>query len=183
MDITRDNGSVVADINGCYPMSVTATDALRLGSTSAGGLYDQSGVDALNQPENCFRVTAGYFEDYSVTLTPSVGFSWSRNSWPEFKGLTCAGTTFAAADQVDVCEMLEEEVALMDEGSASVIPVVNNGGVETEADQIKLTGFDLTLPIDRTRWATLMYYDSTTSAGSDMEDLYDGAHQLSLIHI
>jgi hypothetical protein len=75
--------------------------------------------------------------------------------------------------------MLEDEIALMDDGTASAIPVVSvgvdpetasNGG--TIANQAKLAGFDLSLPVEQTRWKTLFYADTTTGARHDELDLY-----------
>ena len=185
VDITTDAGAAgevtVVDIAGCEPTS--------------NALYIGTGPSALRQPEECFRITSepgdAFFADYSVTVTPSAGLSWSRNTWPQIpKGAAqkCAGTTFVAAEQVDVCELLEDEVALMDEGSIKAIPVVSSvvgtgaatipSGTGTAvgatgANQVKLAGFDLELADDQTQWKHLMYYDTTTRTRNDMGNLYD----------
>ena len=175
-NIDKDAGdTVVVDIEGSYPLTIPA-DAL---ATTMPVLYGKAGVDALDQPEESARYNAEFLEDYSVTITPGTGFSWSKISWPQFKGLKCTGTTVAFADQVDVCEMLEDEVALMDDGTASVIAVINNGDradleVRPTADEFKLNGFDLKLPIAQTRWTTLQYYNTRTTNKEDMQDAYDG---------
>jgi hypothetical protein len=172
MSILDAADTVVVDIAGCEPVD--------------HDLYTQPGASALDRPENCARMTSTdddpYFADYSVTLTPSAGLGWSRNAWPQIPksaAQKCAGTTFAVSDQVDVCEMLEDEVALMDEGTASAIPVVSIGGDSpagqgaTRTNQARLMGFDLSLPIDQTRWTSLSYYDTTTANKRDMDDVYD----------
>ena len=55
--------------------------------------------------------------------------------------------------------------------------VINNADratVATEADEFKLNGFDLKLPIAQTRWTTLQYYNTRTTNKEDMQDAYDG---------
>ena len=66
---------------------------------------------------NCRGVThANYLEGYSLEIQPQASVTWagSRVNWPEdddpFEDLDCAGVTVDAADQVDVCELFEEEV-------------------------------------------------------------------------
>ncbi len=168
-------GNVVVDIAGCE-------DVMH-------ALYTMEGPSALDKPEECSRVlsTSGYayYRDYSVTITPSAGLSWSRNTWPQIPrgaAARCSGTTFMASDQVDVCELLEDEVALIDEGTVMAIPVVSVGDplpttpAQTNVNatnQAKLQGFDLKLPIDPTRWKHLRYNDDTTAARYDDLDLYD----------
>ena len=164
--------TVVVDITGCEP--------------GIHALYTAPGVSSLDMPENCARVTSkdgdAYAGDYSVTVTPSAGLSWSRNTWPQIPSgaaAKCAGTTFVAAEQVDVCELLEDEVALMDEGTATAIPVVSVGGDTTtgvnatRSNQAKLMGFDLMLPISQTQWKHLIYNDDTTTTKRDTQNLYN----------
>ena len=154
-------------------------------------LYIAAGPSSLDKPENCARVTSksgdAFFGDYSVTLTPSAGLSWSRNAWtqiPRGAAARCDGTTFVASEQVDVCELLEDEVALMDDGSVKAIPVVSATGSDgaatianttgaTVGNQVKLAGFDLELADDQTQWKHLIYYDTTTPTRWDTGNLYD----------
>ena len=80
-----------------------------------------------------------------------------------------------------MCQLLEDEIALLDEGSVSAhtcrfrrrndSPAGVNGA--TRANQVKLQGFDLELSDDQTQWKHLMYYDTTTATKRDMGDLYD----------
>ena len=171
-DIKDAAGNIVVDIDACEPLT--------------HDLYTKEGPSALNRPENCARVlsTSGYayYGDYSVTITPSAGLSWSRNSWdqiPTGAAARCSGTTFVASEQVDVCELLEEEVALIDDGTVTAIPVVSVGGASPAGqgadreNQAKLQGFDLMLPVDPTQWKHLRYNDDTTAARYDDLDLYD----------
>ena len=90
----------------------------------------------LRRPESCMRVitddttscdaasgtgcagaTRGnYLEGYSLEVQPQASVTWagSRVNWPRgqdpFEDLDCAGVTVEAADQVDICELFEEEV-------------------------------------------------------------------------
>ena len=66
---------------------------------------------------NCAGATRGnYLEGYSLEVQPQASVTWagSRVNWPRgqdpFDGLDCAGMTVEASDQVDVCELFEEEV-------------------------------------------------------------------------
>ncbi len=65
----------------------------------------------------CGSVTrANHLEGYSLLVQPQASVTWegSRVNWPEdgdpFEDLDCAGFTVSASDQVDVCELFEEEV-------------------------------------------------------------------------
>ena len=66
---------------------------------------------------NCRGAThANYLEGYTLEIQPQASVTWagSRVNWPRgddpFEDLDCAGVTVNAADQVDVCELFEEEV-------------------------------------------------------------------------
>ena len=185
-DITDSSDNVVVGINACE-LDESAT----MGTPNP--LYTQTGLDAVHKPEECARVTSSsdlpYFADYSVTVTPSAALAWSSNTWtqiPAAAARKCAGTTFAASDDIDVCELLEDEVALMDDSGVAATPVVMFGtspshlAASTERvnaeDQSRLAGFDLQLPIDQTRWMTLTYYDTTTRGQEDTADLYDQSY-------
>ncbi len=82
-----------------------------------------------SQPDECFRVrvdgTLGasrpnsslrltnYLDGYSVEVSPKdEALTWGKVDWKEgaLKDLKCQPVSFAAAEQVDVCDLLEEEV-------------------------------------------------------------------------
>ena len=65
----------------------------------------------------CAGATRGnYLEGYSLQIQPQASVTWAGSSvkWPSgqdpFEDLDCAGVTVEASDQVDVCELFEEEV-------------------------------------------------------------------------
>ena len=74
---------------------------------------------SVTLPDECFRISANgvnYLADYSVELA-AVGsaVSWGSVDWGEgednpFDGLSCETMTVAAADEVDVCALFEDEV-------------------------------------------------------------------------
>ncbi len=82
----------------------------------------------VHRPDECFRVRAdaglrrpdidgpegiiNYLDGYRVEVSPGEPLLWGKVGWKEgpLKDLKCAPVSFAAADQVDVCELLEEEV-------------------------------------------------------------------------
>ena len=104
------------------------------GSYATFGNPGSSG--SLRRPESCMRVitddttscdassgqgcagaTRGnYLDGYSLEVKPQASVTWagSRVNWPRgqdpFEDLDCAGVTVEASDQVDVCELFEEEV-------------------------------------------------------------------------
>ena len=93
-------------------------------------------ASAIHRPNACFRIIlddttgctnsfgtgcsgatrADYLEGYSLQVQPQASVTWfdSQVNWPEgedpFEDLDCAGYTVTATDQVDVCELFEEEV-------------------------------------------------------------------------
>ena len=103
---------------------------------SYGTFGDPRSSGSLGRPESCMRVitddttncseasgegcagaTRGnYLDGYSLVVQPQASVTWagSRVNWPRgqdpFDGLDCAGMTVEASDQVDVCELFEEEV-------------------------------------------------------------------------
>ena len=104
------------------------------GSYATFGNPGSSG--SLRRPESCMRIitddttscndvggdgcagaTRGnYLDGYSLEVKPQASVTWagSRVNWPRgqdpFEDLDCAGVTVEASDQVDVCELFEEEV-------------------------------------------------------------------------
>ncbi len=103
-----------------------------------GNLKDACAVDVdysssrsgVQKPDQCFRVRVGgteslvrgpgrarttnHLDGYSVEVSPkdSNSMLWGKVTWKEgpLKDLKCESMSFAAADQVDVCELLEDEV-------------------------------------------------------------------------
>ena len=71
---------------------------------------------SVAKPDGCFRVSTNrinYLADYSIELAAKgSSVSWGSVDWEEspFKDLTCDTVTVAAADEVDVCGLFEEEV-------------------------------------------------------------------------
>ncbi len=164
----------------------TGTDATATAFQDRDGCKDsfyRSG--AVSKPANCFRLMQtedeDFFNQYSVELAPKdAGVAWGEIGWDAFKDLKCEKTAFMAAEEVDVCELLGNEVDGL--GRVSVIPVVSvpasaptgaAAGV-TAGSQAKLTGLDLSISIDKTQWTALQYYDTTTASKTDTDDLYDG---------
>lgn len=77
---------------------------------------DTTSCDA-NSGQGCAGATRGnYLDGYSLEVKPQASVTWagSRVNWPRgqdpFEDLDCAGVTVEASDQVDVCELFEEEV-------------------------------------------------------------------------
>ena len=77
---------------------------------------DTTGCDEASGT-GCTGATRGnYLEDYSLQIQPQAGVTWagSKVKWPSgqdpFEDLDCAGVTVEASDQVDVCQLFEEEV-------------------------------------------------------------------------
>ena len=167
------------DINdGTHTGSRTVIDVDGCTSVNAGsGLYGD-GVGDLDQPGNCFRLSAasGFLSQYSVELSPKdAGVSWGEIAWDAFTDLTCEAKTFVADEQIDVCELLEAEVDEIS-GIMTVTAVVGNGSTGQGHNDVvagRLAGFDLNLPISKTRWTALNYYDTTTTSSLDTDDLYD----------
>ncbi len=100
-------------------------------TTSAGyATISYSGVKRgdVYRPDECFRIRADseagnlsvdgpgivvdYLDGYSVEVSPKDPVIWGKVAWKEgpLKDMKCAPMTFAAADQVDICELFEEEV-------------------------------------------------------------------------
>ena len=87
------------------------------GRTCARIVLDDTSGCASKYGTDCGSVThSNYLDGYSLEVQPQASVTWagSRVDWPEgadpFEGLDCEGFTVAAADQVDVCELFEEEV-------------------------------------------------------------------------
>ena len=89
--------------------------------------YDDGSI--TDRPAGCFRLKgpgtfgrhartdapngANYLAGYSLKLTPSgAGVTWGRVDWEEdpFEDLTCDSTTIQVADELDICDMFQEEV-------------------------------------------------------------------------
>ncbi len=130
-------------------------------SAAAGGVH---------KPAGCFRIAMGdtqpgstsgparfslanYLYGYSVEVSAKdSSVSWGKVKWKEdpFKDLKCAPMTFVAADQVDVCKLLEAEVdqalakgwgdvMLKTEGTGTTTSAsgTTNGGVKLRNWEVK----------------------------------------------
>ena len=102
------------------------------------GSYDLPGADRIQRPRQCFRIVtddtsgqrgaglagrrakgesrADHLAGYTLRVEPRIAAFWvgSRVEWPTgrdpFADEECAPLSFPAADQVDLCELFEEEV-------------------------------------------------------------------------
>ena len=89
------------------------------GRTCARIVLDDTSGCSSKYGSDCGGVThSNYLDGYSLEVQPQASVTWagSRVDWPEgrdpFEGLDCEGFTVSASDQVDVCELFEEEVDL-----------------------------------------------------------------------
>ena len=89
------------------------------GRTCARIILDDTSGCSSKHGTDCGGVThSNYLDGYSLRVQPEASVTWagSRVDWPEgrdpFEGLDCEGFTVSASDQVDVCELFEEEVDL-----------------------------------------------------------------------
>lgn len=101
------------------------------------GSYDIPGADRIQKPRQCFRIVtddtsgqrgaglagrrargesrADHLAGYTLRVEPGITAFWvgSRVEWPTgrdpFADEECAPLSFPAADQVDMCELFEEE--------------------------------------------------------------------------
>ena len=174
---------VVIDVD----VTVDTTETADTQDGCHSSLYKQT-AGGLDEPRNCFRLTQGKNQDflgqYTVELAPKdAGISWGEIAWDAFKDAKCEKRTFMAAEQVNVCELLEEEVDGF--GKVTAIPRVragfdvdtNNTGI-TDANQMILEGFDLKITTKQHRWTVLNYLDDTTKSSSkDVDDLYDQSRE------
>ncbi len=134
VDLKAENISYAPAVQTTQLTGVT-NDRTTASSAKVGNLSDAcveateySGVSGSAQrPNNCFRLrvsgteTAGfvgnprltdYLSSYSVEVSPKDPMLWGKVAWKDgpLKDLKCETMRFAAADQIDVCELLEEEV-------------------------------------------------------------------------
>ena len=94
--------------------ATTETDAL-------GSDYNPANL-SVTKPDGCFRISANgvnYLADYSIELAAAgSAVSWGTVDWTKvyeeganpFMDLTCDTVMVAAADEVDVCALFEDEV-------------------------------------------------------------------------
>ncbi len=173
-------------------------------SAAAGGVH---------KPAGCFRIAMGdtvlgaasgpaqfslanYLYGYSVEVSAKdSSVAWGKVKWKEdpFKDLKCEPMTFMAADQVDVCELLEAEVdqalakgwgdvMLKTEGTGATTSAsgTTNGGVKLRNWEVKAKSatparfkrlfFDDNLNGKVLRTDTGPHYPGTTATG--LQDLY-----------
>ena len=118
-------------------LTLTADNTLVCAGADAGEPYGGSTASALDMPEECFRVNTrgsaktNYFGGYSIELAAKgSAVSWGEIAWDQFKELTCDSKTFAVADEVDVCDLFEDEVdaALEEKWGAATYSIVDTAG-------------------------------------------------------
>ncbi len=111
----------------------------------------QAASGGVHKPDGCFRIAMGgtkeeggqfklanYLSGYSVEVSAKdSSVSWGKVKWKEdpFKDLKCAPMTFAASDQVDICELFEAEVdqALAKGWGDVVLKTDKTSGTDTSA--------------------------------------------------
>ena len=162
----------------------------------------QRSTAGVNMPQSCFRVSSktvlssgkpsgsvNYLSGYSVTMSPSdADVAWGSVKWEEdpFEGmeLECEGSEAMAGAQLDVCELLDDEVATAMGGKMAVEPVMlNRGAPDRRSDRLtRLPSSTRSRSIsppanapERTRFKTLVLdFDGDGKINDDSEwsDLY-----------
>ena len=153
------------------------------------------------QPDNCFRIVDSTLEDYSVELIPGGAITaWGTINWKKyrlddpFEGLTCDSVTFAAADQVDVCAMFEEELdynlknLFTGASSSSTASSTFTIDVRTESNfDNRISGWSVATAggMRSARQFDTVWYDHDGMASTDSIDLYGAAPvpNLDLTHL
>ena len=167
----------------------TAADSLVCAGDGANEPYAGSTADALDMPENCFRVnTRGstktdYFGGYSIELAAtSSAVTWGKVEWEdnpfvdaEGEDLTCDSMTFAASDLVDVCDLFADEVAqALDAGWAgSKGTAVNFVRVaESGEDQSDLMTLEIPAPTSASPYRFATNWFNPSGEGKPGTDIY-----------
>ncbi len=171
---------VVPDVPAGSPQilaSVTDPDADSCGD-------EGKGIGSHPKPEECFRVrhqeAQTLLKNYTVTLTADPAeVRWGRVEWKALEELECAPVTFAAADQLDVCEAFAEEIADFGEVEHEGTSSLSGGDLFVESqlgaasDFFVLEGLNLSIETPEHRRFTAMYY-TQGDAEDDHGDLYFG---------
>ena len=170
------------------------------GSYATFGNPGSSG--SLRRPESCMRVitddttscnaasgqgcagaTRGnYLDGYSLEVKPQASVTWagSRVNWPRgqdpFEDLDCAGVTVEASDQVDVCELFEEEVDRY-WGRGRIADVIDNaswgtGGAEFRLRPMLLNDYGAHKNLVAIQLARNESYSSVPRPASPLDDDY-----------
>ena len=141
----------------------------------------------LDRPDSCFRIVGkpDYLNGYTVEVAAKdSGVTWGSVNWENdpFEELNCGFETFAAADQVDVCEVLFE--AEVDQATAEgwgtlswVLAAGGNDGTDTVLGELQTA----VKGGASSRQFTTLWFDhdldeqiATTAAKPEpMHDLYD----------
>ena len=141
-------------------------------------------------PDNCFRIVDSTLEDYSVELIPGGAITaWGTINWTKyrlddpFEGLTCDSVTFAAADQVDVCALFEDELDYnlknLFTGASSSSRASSTFTIDARADSNnfdnRINGWTVKTTSSRSaRQFDTVWYDHDGMASTDAIDLYGG---------
>ena len=160
----------------------TADNTLVCAGTGATDPYGGSTASALDMPEQCFRVNTrgstktNYLGGYSIELAAkNSSVMWGKIAWEAFEDLTCDSKTFAAADEVDVCDLFEDEVdaALAKKWGAVSYSLVNaTGGTAAgnATDRVSALASNAPASATSTQFATV-WFDNNGN-GKATVDLY-----------
>ena len=133
--------------------------------------------------EGCAGATRGnYLDGYSLEVKPQASVTWagSRVNWPRgqdpFEDLDCAGVTVEASDQVDVCELFEEEVDRY-WGRGRIADVIDNaswgtGGAEFRLRPMLLNDYGAHKNLVAIQLARNESYSSVPRPASPLDDDY-----------
>ena len=175
------------------------------------GSYDIPGADRIQKPRHCFRIVtddtsgqrgkglagrrargesrADHLAGYTLRVEPKVAALWagSRVEWPTgrdpFAEAECASLSFPAADQVDMCDLFEEEVdRFWGDGSIADLGPSRYDGAPGAAEDAFGSGrqrFRLRALVDGGRLAALQLArnleplpDLTGAAVTEVEEMY-----------
>ena len=134
----------------------------------------------LDRPDNCFRIVGDpdYLNGYTIEVAAkNSGVTWGSVNWEDdpFEDLECPSVTMAAADQVDVCALFEDEVDQATEEGWGTLSWVTVGAAGTDTVlselQANVKGDD-----PSSRQFTTLWFDHDLDGkikGDPMHDLYD----------
>ena len=136
-------------------------------------------------PDNCFRIVGkpDYLNGYMIEVAAKgSGVTWGSVNWEDdpFEDLECSSVTMAAADQVDICEVLfQAEVdQATEEGWGTLTWItVGDDGTDTILSELQANVKGGASP----RQFTTLWFDHdldeqikhTAAKPEPMHDLYD----------
>ena len=166
-------------------------DSLVCAGTGATDPYGGSTANALDKPEECFRVNTrgstktNYLSGYSIELQANASaVGWGEIDWDAFDDLTCDSMTFAASDLVDVCDLFADEVEqALDAGWAGSKGTAVNFVLATgDADTLMTLEIPAPTSASSYRFATNWFNpsgkgDPGTDIYNDTDDTTDGVQR------